>query len=557
MHGRLTRALYDQRNHQFAAVRRVTPTVAGTALTSIDVAFLLLALMLLTGLVARRSSVPAPVIFSVVGFACGAAWHLLPALPPVTMPPDIVLFAFLPPLLTVAAYSLPLKAFKRNLVPIGLLAVGLVLVTAAAAAVVGHALLGLTWAAAFVLGAIVAPPDPVAATAVAGKTGLAHRLVVILEGEGLVNDAVAIIAYGLALEAIRTGDFSWGHALGSLLRETPMGILVGLVVGWAAAFVRQRIDSVPLEVGISLATPYLAFHVADRLGCSGVLAVVTLGFMLRASSNHVSSPVARLAARTVWSFLRYATTALVFLLLGLMMGQISVMWPSWEVIRAGLILAGVVVAIRLAWMLTVPRLAAGVGLTHDAHSTTAEQFVLGWAGMRGVVSLALALVLPLSLGGNGETRHTIIFMTLIVIAATLVVQGATLLPLVRWLKAGDPEREQREEAEARRLAGQAGVDAVNALRTNTDTTRALDAELAQRLQVGEVGIGGSATRTRNARRRRSLLIALHAQRDVVDSLRDAGHLGSALAERLDTELDLDAMGAVGDGKRLTDAGDGE
>jgi Na+/H+ antiporter len=552
-HNRVTHAHY----HPCGAVSRLPPTSAGLALTSIDVAFLLLALMLLTGLVARRSSVPAPIVFSVVGFACGVAWHLVPALPPVVMSPDIVLFAFLPPLLTVAAYALPLKAFKRNLLPIGLLAIGLVLLTTAVAAVVSHALVGLTWAAAFVLGAIIAPPDPVAATAVAGKTGLAHRLVVILEGEGLVNDAVAIIAYGLALEAVRTGQFSWGHALWSLLRETPTGIVIGLLVGWGTGFVRQRIDSVPLEVGISLATPYLAFHLADRLGCSGVLAVVTLGFMLRASSRRVASPVARLAARTVWSFLRYATTALVFLLLGLMMGQISAIWPSWELIRAGLILAGVVVVIRIAWMMIVPRLAAAAGLPSDGNASTAEQFVVGWSGMRGVVSLALALALPLTMGGNGETRPTIIFMTLVVIAVTLVVQGATLSPLVRWLKVGDSDRDQREEAEARQLAGRAGIEAVNALRASSDAARAVDAELAQCLYVGEVGIGGSAMCSRNTRHRRALLIALHAQRDVVDDLRDAGRMGSALAERLDTELDLEAMGAVGDGKRLTDAGEEE
>lgn len=526
-------------------------------MSSIDVAFLLLGMMLLTALVARRSSVPAPVIFSVVGFAAGAAWHLFPQLPPVTMPPEMVLFAFLPPLLTTAAYGLPLQAVRRNLLPIGLLAVGLVLVTTAVAAVVGHVLVGLSWATAFVLGAIIAPPDPVAASAVAGKTGLSHRLVVILEGEGLVNDAVAIIAYGLALTAIQTGDFSWSNALWSLLRESPTGILVGLVVGWCAAFVRLRTESVPLEVGISLATPYLAYHLAGRLGCSGVLAVVTLGFMLRLSSTKVSSPVARLASRTVWSFLRYASTALVFLLLGLLLGEIAVALPSWAVVRAGMVLAVAVVALRLAWMLVVPRISSALGRGPDQDTSTAEQLVLGWSGMRGVVSLALALALPLSLGDDGQARYTIIFMTLVVILVTLVLQGATLLPLVRWLKVGDPDRDQREEAEARQLARQAGVDAVTALRDAADSRRAHHADLLERLQSGELGIGGSGGRVRNTQGRQALLSALHAQREVVDSLRDCGRMGGALAEQLETELDLDAMAAVGDGKRLTDAGEGD
>ena len=526
-------------------------------MTPIDVGFLLLALMLLTGMVARKSSVPAPVVFSVVGFAAGAAWHYFPALPPVTMPPEMVLFAFLPPLLTTAAYALPLETFRRNLLPIGLLAVGLVLVTTGVAAVVGYALAGLSWASAFVLGAIIAPPDPVAATAVAGKTGLAHRLVVILEGEGLVNDAVAIIAYGLALQAIRTGDFSWGNALWSLLRETPTGILVGLAVGWGAAFVRLRTDSVPLEVGVSLTTPYLAYHLADRLGCSGVLAVVTLGFMLRVSSAKVSSPVARLAARTVWSFLRYASTALVFLLLGLLLGEIAVTKPTWDVVRAGLVLAAAVILLRMLWMLVVPRVVAALGVKDAGEASTAEHVVLGWAGMRGVVSLALALALPYNLGGDPDARDTIIVMTLVVILATLVLQGATLTPLVRWLKVGDPGRDAREEAEARQLAGDAGVQAVLALRDTPGSGRAHHADLRERLTSGDLGIGGSGTRGRTARGRRALLAALHAQREVVDSLRDCGRMGGVLAEQLDTELDLDAMGAVGDGKRLTDAGETE
>ena len=152
-------------------------------MSDIDVAFLLLALILATALIARRISVPAPVVFAAVGIAGGAAWHLVPDLPPVRMPPDMVLFAFLPPLLTSAAYALPLRAFRRNLLPIALLAVGLVLATVGVAALVVHWFVGLSWAAALLLGTIIAPPDPVAATSVAAKTGMSNRLVVILEGK--------------------------------------------------------------------------------------------------------------------------------------------------------------------------------------------------------------------------------------------------------------------------------------------------------------------------------------------------------------------------------------
>ncbi|MDQ6684560.1 MAG: cation:proton antiporter, partial [Pseudomonadota bacterium] len=235
-------------------------------MTTVDVVFIVLGLTLAAALLAPRLPIPAPVVFAAVGIGVGLLWHLVPGLPAIRLPPELVLFVFLPLLLTTAAYALPLQAFRRNLLPIGLLAVGLVLVTTGVVALIGHAYAGLGWAAAFVLGAILAPPDPVAATAVAGKTGLSHRLVVILEGEGLVNDAVAIVAYGIALTALTTGQFDATDALLAVLREAPIGVAVGLAAGWTAGQLRRRVENVPLEIGISLATPYLAYHFAERLG---------------------------------------------------------------------------------------------------------------------------------------------------------------------------------------------------------------------------------------------------------------------------------------------------
>ena len=524
-------------------------------MSNIDVAFMLLALILATALTARRVNIPAPVLFAAVGIVSGVAWHRVPGLPPVRMPPDLVLFAFLPPLLTTAAYALPLQAFRRNLLPIVLLAVGLVLATIGVAAFVGHALVGLSWAAALVMGTIIAPPDPVAATAVAGKTGLSHRLVVILEGEGLVNDAVAIVAYGIALEALVSGHFAWGNMLLSLLRETPTGVLIGLLIGGGAALVRRHMDNVPLEVGISIVTPYLAYHLAERLGGSSVLAVVTLGFMLRWSSFRVSSPVVRLAARTVWNFLRYGSTALVFLLLGLLIGEIAADWPDREVVIGGFILSGAIMALRIAWMRLVPRLVAALGVNQAAKSSTAEQIVIGWAGMRGVVSLALALALPFSVGGGEYARNTIVFLTLVVIVSTLIVQGATLMPLVRWLKAGDPTREQREERLARLKARRVGVAAVRETSINTSLVhRKAKRILLKEVEEGKQGIAAARPDEPLHLRNQILLRALGAQRQIVNSLRNAGRLSEELSERLDTELDIDAMSARGEGKRLTDGG---
>jgi CPA1 family monovalent cation:H+ antiporter len=221
--------------------------------------------------------------------------------------------------------------------------------------------------------------------------------------------------------------------------------------------------------------------------------------------------------------------------------------------EAGLVLAGAVVGVRLAWMWTVPRLfAAG---RHAAQPTTGwrEQTVLGWAGMRGVVSLALALALPLSVGGTGETRSTIIFMTFVVIFATLLVQGVTLLPLVNWLQVGDPRREARDESRARRRARHAGVFALRQRLQRSDLPQEHRESLIRRMSDGSIGIAAAGDDAGRPGDREVLLVALDAQRRAIDRMRDAGQLGQALAERLDTELDLDEMGVSGEGDRLTSA----
>ena len=243
------------------------------------------------------------------------------------VPPERVLLVVLPPLLTSAAYALPLAGFRRNLRAIAVLAIGLVLATMLGAAVATRYVAGLPWALAFVLGAIIAPPDPVAATTVSTKTGLSHRLVLVLEGEGLVNDATAIVAYHLAVNAAVSGHFTWLGTLLTVVREVPTGILVGLAVGWLVTMVRRRLDDATLEVGISLLAPYLTYEIADRVRGSGVLAVVSLGFMLQRHSAVIASPAIRIATHTVWAAVRFVTSVVVFFLLGVFIGQIVVTSP--------------------------------------------------------------------------------------------------------------------------------------------------------------------------------------------------------------------------------------
>lgn len=518
-------------------------------MTFTDTAFVLLGLLLVAALVALRAKTPPPVVFAALGIVVGLGWHLVPALPTVSVPPDLVLLIFLPPLLVTAAYALPLASVRRNLGPIVMLAVGLVLVTMLLGAAIGHFLACLPWAAAFVLGAVIAPPDPVAATAVAGRTGLAHRLVVILEGEGLINDAIAIVAYSVALQAAVTGEFSWGGAALDLLRESTVGIAVGFAGGWAAMQLRMRMNNVSLTVGVSFVTPYLTYHLADRAGGSGVLAVVTLGFLLRHYAACVPSAAARLAARTSWGTFRYVTTAVLFFLLGLLLGEFSISWPGWPIFWSGLALAVAVSALRLCWMWTVPRVAMSIHSGHPS-STWREQAVLGWAGMRGVVSLALALALPMTLQ-EGGVRTTIIFMTFVVIFVTLLFQGATLLPLIRWLGVGDAERAVRDESEARAQAAEAGE---RAIRQHWKSGGISDhgERLARSIASGTIGIASAGSPVEPGDKE-LLLAALDAQRGEVTRLRDADSLGESVVERLETEMDVDEMVVFGEADRLTGA----
>jgi Na+/H+ antiporter len=517
----------------------------------IDAALLVLALTLATALGARRLRTPIPVVLAAAGIAFGVLWRFLPWLPPVSLPPDRVLFFFLPPLLTTAAYALPLGAFRANVGPITLLAVGLVLATMTAIAAAAHGLGALPWAASFVLGAIVAPPDPVAATSVAGSTGLPHRLVVILEGEGLLNDAVAITAYGLAVTAAVSGQFSWRDTAVALAREVPTGVAVGLAIGWGFAALRRHVDDVTIEAGISILTPYATYEIADRLGASAVLAVVTFGLVIQRRATEIASPASRLAARTVWNALQFASTALVFLLVGLLIGEFSIVRQPAELMRFAAAVVLLVIGLRFAWLFTVPRAIQAVsGASRPAPATSRELAVLSWAGMRGVVSLALALALPsLTTSGGSDARAVIVMVTLAVIVATLVLQGVTLLPLIEWLHVGDPEREARDEARTRARAHRAGLAALSRVTRDDGDAAVRYRALCAEVDDGRVGIAAEHARQRDGAA--ALTSALDAERRVVDSTRDAGRIGAALAERLVTEIDTDLLRLRGEVGRLT------
>lgn len=523
-------------------------------LNMVDVTMIVIVMTLASAFIARGIETPAPVVLAAMGLAIGVLWHAVPGLPLVSVPADRVLFAFLPPLLTAASYNLPLGALRRNLEPITILAVGLVLATTTCVALVAHAVAGMPWAFAFLLGAIVSPPDPVAATAVAAKTGLSHRLVVILEGEGLMNDAVAIVAYKIALAAVLTGVFSWQHTITSVLAQAPIGLVIGFAMGWLVSFIRRRVDDVALEVGVTLIVPFITYELAERLGGSAVVAVVVFGLMLRYHSNAVSAPATRLAARTVWSAVQVWSTSLVFFVLGMLIGEIAVTDLSPHTLLTGGVVAVTVIVLRLAWMFSVPRVVHVLSRRQSAPPPASEMTVLAWAGMRGAVSLALALAVPgFHNAEMTRARHDILFTTFAIILATLLLQGATLLPLIRRLGLADPDRDERDEEHVRSRARRAGLASIARALRNDPSLADSCTRLSSRIEDGSIGIATSGPAGSDADLSHHMIAVLRAQRRVVERMRDRGLSGPAVSDELITELDVEEMELLGDTHVLTSA----
>lgn len=519
------------------------------SMQKVEVVVASFALVVALALAARRISTPLPVVLALAGLGLGALSRVVPAIPVELVSPGQVLPLFLPPLLLAASYRVPLGAFRASLRPITLLAVGLVLASMGACAAVVHALIpGIPWAAAFVLGAVVAPPDPVAATQVGSKLGLNTRLVTILEGEGLVNDATALAAYQIAVSAAVTGRFSLGHAVVEVVVTACVGVAVGLAVAWCTTALQRRVDEAVLETAVSLLAPYAAYLLAERVHGSAVLAVVTLGFVLRLKVGEVAAPATRLTSRAVWNAAEFAAMGMVFVLVGLQIGRIATAELPAGVITAAVLVTLTAVLVRIAWMFAVPALVRLFAGRAAADYQPRELAVLGWAGMRGVVSLALALVIPVRTA-NGDpfpARTALVVIALAVVFATLVGQGLTLAPLIRRLRVGQAAAARRHETAARRLALRAAraclgrLEATGTIRPDA-RTRMME-ELSHEMGVGRDQGAGS---TRDSARVRAIRDALRAQREVVLRLRDDGRLEEGTASRLEAELDVDEMALCG------------
>jgi CPA1 family monovalent cation:H+ antiporter len=391
--------------------------------------FLLLAVAVLAGL-GLRLRVPYPVVLVLGGLVIG----LVPGLPSPRLDADVVFFAFLPPLVYSAAVSASAYELRANARPIAWLATGLVLVTIAAVAAVAHAVLGVSWKAAFVLGAVLGPTDPVTASAVLNRLGLSGRMPTILEGESLINDGTALTAYKIA---IGTAAATAPHIAWEFVAEAAGGIAIGLAAGWVFTRLRAYVTDPSLDVTLSVITPFVSYVPAERIGASGVLAVVAAGLLTGLSSLDAIEAGTRLRTLAFWQSTTFLLDGLLFLLVGL---QVPAILDGIEgarpltLARDVLLITAVVLVVRFAWMAVARSL-----------QDRAERIALGWSGMRGGISLAAALAIPATV----PDRDLVIFVAYGAIVITLVLPGLTLAPLLVRLGVCDDADKRRADAEAR------------------------------------------------------------------------------------------------------------
>jgi CPA1 family monovalent cation:H+ antiporter len=489
--------------------------------------------------------IPYPILLVLGGLAIG----LVPSMPEFDLEPELVFFAVLPPLLYSAAFFTSLRDLRAQIRPIGALAIGLVVATTVGVAVVAHAFVDdLSWASAFVLGAIVSPTDPLAATSIARRLGVPRKLVTIVEGESLVNDGTGLVLYRVALAAVLTGSFSAPRTAGLFVLSAGGGIAVGLVVGWMVRQIRLRLDNPPAEITISLLTGYVAFIPADLIGVSAVLAAVTTGIYLGWYTPELTTAQVRLQGVAVWEIVQYLLNALLFVLVGL---QLPVVVEALDTVPAAtlvgyaVLVSATVVAVRFAWVFVV--LNAPKWLARRISSWRGAVF-LSWTGMRGALSLAAALALPLETdaGDPFPGRELIIYLTFCVILVTLVGQGLTLPALIRALGLEEDGGEAREDAKARIHAAEAALARLEEL-VGEDWVRDDTAERVRgayrfrtdrfRERLDADSDGAVEARSQDFQRLRHEL--LEAERQALYALRRSGTISNDVWQRVARDLDLE------------------
>jgi Na+/H+ antiporter len=495
-----------------------------------DIEFLLL-LLLAAALCVRLADIVA-VPFPIVLVAGGLAIGLVPGLPDLELQPDVVFLVFLPPLLHSAGWYSDPRMLRAEVRPLALLAIVLVLVTMAAVAVVAHAIVpGMSWEAAFVLGAIVGPTDPVAATATFSRLGAPARVRGLVEGEAMINDGTALVAYRVALGAAVEGTFSFGGAVLEFAYSAAGGIAVGLAVGWLGYKVIERQTDTTLSIFISVLVAYAGYIVAEELHVSGVLGAVASGIYGGWNSYRLIDAGTRLSAQAFWRVMTFGLEALLFVLLGLQAPQLTEEIDVGSLAGQAVVVALCVVAVRMAFVM----LPGGFG------DSVRERLVVGWAGMRGAISLAAALGVSVSV----PERPEILLITFGVIFVTLVGQGLTLPALLKAFKLSGETPFSPDEAIARLEAAQAALDRLDELEDEGASPEALRrlrelyrARFATCVAVlgGEVPEDGRRELKEYGSLRRDVIAT---ERDALLRLRGDGSAPLDVLRRIERDLDLD------------------
>jgi len=499
--------------------------------------------------VARVVGVPYPITLVLGGTVIG----FLPGVPSVELDPDIVLLIFLPPLLYGAAFFSSVRELRQNVKAIATLAIPLVFVTMAAVAVIAHEVVGLGWAESFVLGAIVSPTDAVAPAEIMRRVEAPRRLVAIVEGENLTNDWTALVLYRFAVAAVVSGSFTLWKAGLEFIASGLGGVVVGLAAGWLIRQVRSRIDDPPTEITISILSGYVGYLPAEELGFSGVIAAVTTGLYMAWYTPQLTTAVMRLQGVAVWEILTFLLNAVLFLLVGLQLPGIldDISGPSTGelVLWAGLVSA-VVIVVRLVWVSAVPyaiRLVDRRESSRRRRLGAPGRLVVGWAGMRGSVSLAAALAIPLETdaGAQFPGRDLIIFLAFAVILVTLVGQGLTLSPLIARLRVQDDGEEGQEDTLARRRVAEAALERLEELGepewiTPESVGRARQLFDYRQRRFGALEDGDGENLEERAEAWRRLMYDLYdAQREALLELRNNGAISDEVRRRVERDIDLE------------------
>lgn len=531
-------------------------------LHQLEIIILLLAAVLALTSIAQKISIPYP-IFLVVG---GLVLGVVPGLPTVTLNPDLVFLVFLPPILWAAAYFTSFREFRQNLRPISLLAVGLVLATSAGVAFVAHVLLpGIGWAEAIALGAIVSPPDAVSATAIGKRLRIPRRVVTILEGESLVNDATALVLYRAAVGAVVSGSFALGPTLLDFAFAGLAGVAIGIGVAWLTCWALCATEDGSIQIGTTLLGPYIAWVLAESVHASAVLACVAGGLQLRRYFSSAVAPATRLQARAVWELLIFILNGVIFIVIGLQLGALHDAMPAGQfgpILVAGAWVSATAIVVRLLWVplaALIPRWVSPALRRRDPMPPWSGIFLVSWTGMRGIVTLAAALALPVTThtGVPFPFRSEIILISFAVILATLVLQGLSLSPIIRLLRIEEDQGLEQEEILAREHAATAALNRLDQVvsenwatseqveRVRLGYSRRLKRFAASHLQQTD-SVDGTCEIVQRLQHE-----TLTAERMSLIALRNEGTISDEVLHRLERELDAAAV-HLGVGERRLD-----